>query len=336
MVQKKSTFHKKHSFDKGAAPLKTKDEAISTKDHVTRVSNRQRASFVRTFAFVILFCLTAAIWFFVGEKVFSLALQNKWIQKSTLENAETAAALIPDTQVVAVIDNEPIYMRDIRAFAETAAPIDAPFAALYPQLLDAVINAKVVLAAAEKANIENREDVVQMMKRVRDQILSQAYVSDKLDDMITPEAVKARYDAELKAFVPEEEIHASHILVASEKEAQDIYRQLTAGADFATLANLKSLDRNSPDGDLGYFSKGMMIPEFADAVFVLKKGQLSKPIQTPFGWHVVLIQDKRMSTAPSYDEIKEQLRQMMLQDALIKLIEEERTKAQVNVLVPKI
>lgn len=334
MVQKKSTLQKKETA-KAVKPLKTPAiEAPSTKGGK---AGKENVSFARAAGIVVLFCVTAVIWFFAGEKVFSLALQNKWVQGAAMMNVRPSPAAIPNEQVVAVIGEMPVYMGDVRAFAATSSQLNtAPFAAIYPQLLDAVINAKVVLAAAEKADIENREDVVQMMKRVRNQILSQAYVSDKLDEMITPAVVKARYDAEIKAFVPEEEVEASHILVASEKEAKEVHDQLTAGSDFAALANLKSLDRNSPDGDLGYFTKGMMIPEFGEAVFALKKGQLSAPIQTPFGWHVVLVRDKRMSRAPSFDEIKDQLRQMMMQDALIQLIEEERAKAKVDVLLPRL
>ena len=121
----------------------------------------------------------------------------------------------------------------------------------------------------------------------REQILSQAYLTKQLEQGMTPEALQALYVEEMKNYERQEEIRARHILVDSEKEAQGILMQLKSGVNFATLANEKSKDKHANGGDLGYFTENMMIPEFGKAVFAMKKGELSGPIKTPYGWHVV-------------------------------------------------
>ena len=120
----------------------------------------------------------------------------------------------------------------------------------------------------------------------------------------------------------------------SEKEAKDIIVQLKAGANFAELANKKSLDENTEGGDLGYFTKAMMIPEFGDAVFDMKKGQLSGPIKTPFGWHVVLVEDKRLANPPSFEDLREDILRAAMETKLPMVLDEERAKLKVQILRP--
>jgi len=102
------------------------------------------------------------------------------------------------------------------------------------------------------------------------------------------------------------------------------------------LADKKSLDENTEGGDLGYFTKAMMIPEFGDAVFDMKKGQLSNPIKTPFGWHVVLVEDKRLANPPSFDEVREDIERAVMETKLPQVLEEERAKLSVQILRPTI
>lgn len=238
-------------------------------------------------------------------------------------------------EVVATIDGQDITLQEVRSFAATIPQLsELPFEMLYPQLLDTMINAKVLLSAAEKAGIESDENIQRNIQLAKDQILSQGYLMKRLESMITPEKLQALYDEEIKSYTPQEEIRARHILVGTKQEAQDILVQLKAGADFATLANTKSLDTENKDGELGYFTKSMMIPEFGDAVFSLKKGQLSEPIKTPFGYHVVLIEDKRLAAPPAMEDVKEQLKQTFMDQNAKTVIAEERQKLNVKVLKP--
>ena len=238
-------------------------------------------------------------------------------------------------EVVATIGNQDITLQEVRSFAATIPQLsELPFEMLYPQLLDTMINAKVLLSAAEKAGIESDENIQRNIQLAKDQILSQGYLMKRLESMITPEKLQALYDEEIKSYTPQEEIRARHILVGTKQEAQDILVQLKAGADFATLANTKSLDTENKDGELGYFTKSRMIPEVGDAVVSLKKGQLSEPIKTPFGYHVVLVEDKRLAAPPAMEDVKEQLKQTFMDQNAKTVIAEERQKMNVKVLKP--
>ena len=233
--------------------------------------------------------------------------------------------------------SQDITLQEVRAFAATIPQLsELPFEMLYPQLLDTMINAKVLLSAAEKAKIESDENIQRNIQLAKDQILSQGYLMKRLESMITPEKLQALYDEEIKSYTPQEEIRARHILVGTKQEAQDILVQLKAGADFATLANTKSLDTENKDGELGYFTKSMMIPEFGDAVFDMKKGQLSNPIKTAFGWHVVLVEDKRLASPPAFEDVREDLKKVVMETKLPAVLEAERARMKVQVIKPSI
>ena len=129
----------------------------------------------------------------------------------------------------------------------------------------------------------------------------------------------------------EQEVHARHILVATEGEAKDIEAQLKNGADFATLAKEKSKDPGAAEGgDLGYFTKEQMVPEFAEAAFKLDKGQISDPVKTQFGWHVIQVLDKRTKPTPTYDQVKTQLQNYVARRAQADLVDNLRKSATIE------
>ena len=119
------------------------------------------------------------------------------------------------------------------------------------------------------------------------------------------------YDEAIKQVKNEEEVHARHILVPTEDEAKAILAQLKGGADFAALAKEKSKDPGAAEGgDLGYFTKDQMVPEFAEVAFKLDKGQLSDPVKTQFGWHIIKVEDKRIKPTPTFEQVKAADRQL--------------------------
>ncbi len=237
--------------------------------------------------------------------------------------------------VVAVVNGQKIKMKEIRAFVSSVPQLaELPFDMIYPRVLETYVNSKVMLAAAEKANVGDDPQVQKAIKAAREQIVAQAYLVKQLEASVTPDQLKAAYDYEMTQYKPEEEIRARHILVKTLKEANDVIIQLNAGADFDALANQKSIDKNSAGGDLGYFTKNMMIPEFSTPVFALKTGRISAPIKTPFGYHVVQVEDKRMTQAPSFEEVEGMLRQSLMEQNAPKVIAAERDKMRVEIKVP--
>ncbi len=148
---------------------------------------------------------------------------------------------------------------------------------------------------------------------------------------VTEEAVKAAYDAQFAEFEGEDEFNASHILVETEDEAKEIKTQLDDGADFAELAKEKSTGPSGPNGGaLGWFGKGQMVPEFENAVVALEKGQVSDPVQTQFGWHVLTLNDKRKSQAPELAAVRDELAQTIRQEAIQAKVDELTQQAQIE------
>ncbi len=151
------------------------------------------------------------------------------------------------------------------------------------------------------------------------------------EEAVTEEAVQAAYDSQYADFEGDDEFEASHILVETEDEAKAIKAQLDDGADFAELAKEHSTGPSGPNGGaLGWFGKGRMVPEFEAAVLELEKGQVSDPVQTQFGWHLVILNDKRKSQAPDLDAVSAELAQTLQQEAIQARIDELTQQAQIE------
>ena len=243
---------------------------------------------------------------------------------------------IPEN-VVALVDNEQITIEQIHDFVNEIPQLkEVPFEQIYPKMLELVINNKLVEMGAQEMGIPQHPDIQKMVRVATDQIITQAYLSLLLDKSITEKDLRDLYAEQVKAFQPKDEIRARHILLGTEEQAQNTLIQLQAGADFASLANQKSLDKNAPDGELGYFTKEMMIPEFAEAVFKMQKGELSQPVQTAFGWHIIQVLDRRKTQPPSFESQKDQLRQAVTERKLPQILYGERLRRNVQVLRPTV
>lgn len=186
----------------------------------------------------------------------------------------------------------------------------------YPQLIDQLVGMVVVAQAAEKARVDADPVTRKRLMLNRDRILQDAYFNSIAHKEITEAKLRAAYAQYAKDAPKQEEIKARHILVGSQKEAEDIIAQLKKGADFATLAKEKTIDPSgkTSGGDLGWFTKDEMVPAFADAAFALKKGEFTQtPVHTEFGWHVIQVEDRRPAKALPYEQEAPRLAQEMAQ-----------------------
>jgi peptidyl-prolyl cis-trans isomerase C len=198
---------------------------------------------------------------------------------------------------------------------------------LVTYLADVIILAQ----AADQHQLANRSDVKHRIEFERNKAMMEALLQDAGKAAMTDEALHKVYDEAIKQTPNEEEVHARHILVATEGEAKDIEAQLKNGADFAALAKQKSKDPGAAEGgDLGYFTKEQMVPEFAEAAFKLDKGQISDPVKTQFGWHIIKVEDKRIKPTPTFDEVKGQLQNYVARRAQAELVETLRKSATIE------
>jgi peptidyl-prolyl cis-trans isomerase C len=163
--------------------------------------------------------------------------------------------------------------------------------------------------AADAKKIAESPEFQQQLEYTRKKLLMAKLLDAEAKAASTETAMRKVYDDATKQMKPEEEVHARHILVESEDEAKTVRDELQKGADFAELAKTKSKDPGAAaeGGDLGFFTKDQMVPEFADAAFKLEKGQLSDPVKSPFGWHIIRVEEKRIRPLPDYEQVKPQL-----------------------------
>ncbi len=202
--------------------------------------------------------------------------------------------------------------------------------------LSGAIDVKLLAQGAAEEGIGDTEEFKKRMDYIRDRELHNSFFRKHVVDAVTDDEVKARYEKEIAALPKQEEVHARHILVKTEDEAKEIIAELDAGKDFAELAKAKSEDSNKDDGgDLGWFSKGRMVPEFEEAAFGLEKGAYTRtPVKSQFGFHVIKVTDKRPQQPPAFEQVQAQIRSLMMREEYFKQAAALRGSAQVDISDP--
>jgi peptidyl-prolyl cis-trans isomerase C len=204
---------------------------------------------------------------------------------------------------------------------------------LVAYLTDVILVAK----AAEAKKVQDTPEFKTRNAFTRNKLLMELLLQQEGKAALTDKAVKAVYDDAVKQMSTDQEVRARHILVPTEKEAQAILAELKMGTDFAELARQKSKDPGAAaeGGDLGYFTKDQMVPEFSEVAFKLNKGELSDPIKTQFGWHIIRVDDKRSKRPPDFAEVKDQVETYVMRRAQTELITKLRQGAKVERLDKK-
>jgi len=188
-----------------------------------------------------------------------------------------------------------------------------------------------VTQAADKKNLGDNPDFKRRLAFLRNKLLMGYELQREAKTALTDEALHQTYDEAVRSMAGQEEVHARHILVEDENEAKSLLEQLKSGADFAALAKEKSKDPGAAEGgDLGYFTKDQMVPEFADVAFKMYPGQLSNPVKTQFGWHVIKVEDRRTKQPPEFDKVKDQIEAYLARKAQTDFITKLRQSAKVE------
>jgi peptidyl-prolyl cis-trans isomerase C len=195
-----------------------------------------------------------------------------------------------------------------------------------------------VAKAAEAKKMADSNEFKQKLAYARTKLLMETYLQSEAKAAVTDAELHKVYDEAIGQMKAEPEVHARHILVETEDEAKAVAAELKKGADFADLAKQKSKDPGASDGgDLGWFTKDQMVPEFSEVAFKLEKGQLSDPVKSQFGWHVIKVEDKRTRQPPEFDKVKDQLENFVVrrqQSALITKLRAEGKIERIGVPAP--
>ena len=248
--------------------------------------------------------------------------------------AAAAPATAPADPIIAKVNDHVIRQSDVRAAAETL-PENArgmPAQVLLPMLLDQVIDGQALLIEARKNGLDKDPVVSRQMTDASDRALQSALIGREVGPTLSEAAIRARYDRDIAGKPGEEEVHARHILVADEAEAKKIIAELKKGGDFAALAKKYSTDPGGAQGgDLGFFRKEEMVPEFAEAAFAMKPGEISTvPVHTQFGWHVIKLEERRTAPPPSFEQSHDQLRQKLIQEGVQAVIAKARADVKIE------
>jgi peptidyl-prolyl cis-trans isomerase C len=194
-----------------------------------------------------------------------------------------------------------------------------------------LIDMKIVAKAAEDKKIADSDDFKKRMAFTRNRLLMDSLLASEGKAANTDEAMKKVYEDASKQISGEQEVHARHILVETEDEAKAVKAELDKGADFAELAKKKSKDPGASDGgDLGFFTKDQMVPEFSEAAFKLEPGKVSDPVKSQFGWHIIKVEEKRNRKAPDFDQVKGQIETYVTRKAQAEYVEKLRKAATIE------
>jgi peptidyl-prolyl cis-trans isomerase C len=256
-------------------------------------------------------------------------------ESSSSSSSPTAAARPPDPNdpTIAKVNGIEIRASDL-AIAEDDLGQEAhqaPPEVRREQTIAYVADIILASQAAEKAKMRDEAAFKQRQTFVSNKILMGMLLSKRAKDAATDEEMHKVYDEAVKPMANEEEVRARHILVETEDEAKAILEQIKGGADFATLAKEKSKDPGGADGgDLGFFAKGQMVPEFSEVAFKMYEGQLSNPVKTQFGWHIIKLEEKRKRPVPEFDKVKEQIEAYVGRRAQSEFIAQLREQAKIE------
>ena len=249
-------------------------------------------------------------------------------------DAQTISPAPPDA-VAATVNGQAVMESDLTSLHQSLPPQyrQIPFEQLRGQLLDRLVEQKIVVEAARKEGLPKRPDIRKRIDMVTEGLLHEIYIEEKVEGAVTDAKVRDAYQKSIALEPKREEVRARHILMKTREAAVAIIVEIKGGADFAEVARKKSTGPSSRNGgDLGFFSSEQMVPAFSKAAFGLKAGEVTaEPVQTQFGWHVIKVEEKRVAGASSFEEAAEKIRTELRNKAYEQAISELRSKAKIDI-----
>ena len=266
---------------------------------------------------------------------FALAAPVAFAAEPAAPASEPVNAAAGDDEVIAKVNGSPIKLSDVALADEEmgAALAQLPDEKRFQYLLSMLIDRRIVAEAAKKKKMQDDPMVKQREAYFDEKVLRDVYWLQLMRDKVDGKAVKAYYEEHIGKAEPETEFHASHILVASKPEADKIEAEIKGGKTFDEVAKAESKDTSAANGgDLGWFKKEEMVPEFSNAVVKLKVGEVSAPVETQFGWHVIKLIEKRAAPKPTLEQSQEQIMRTLVGAEGNKLMDGLRKSAKIEIV----
>lgn len=203
-------------------------------------------------------------------------------------------------------------------------------------VLRGIVSERLLYQEAVKDGFDKSDEVQKRLESLKKQLVIQTFIEHKAKKLITEQQLKTAYAEHLSKLKHQDEIRARHILVNTEEEAKGVQKDLKKGGDFEKIAKDKSIDKGSgaQGGELGWFTKDKMVPEFAEAAFKLKKGETSEPVKTSFGWHIIQVEDRRPIKVPTFEDMRDELQSEVSNKAVQDYVEGLLKKADIKYYGP--
>lgn len=269
------------------------------------------------------------------------------IIKGTILAVAISAVAAHAGDVLATVNGVKVTTDDANRFMRAVAPgktFDAVDEKTKKAIIDRLVERELFFEAAQKAGVDKEDAFKKALNIAKKELMINQWMKDKLDSVVVSDSeAKEFYEKNKDKFTKPAQVHARHILVKTEKEAQDIIDQLKGlsgdklKSKFIELAKSKSTGPTGKNGgDLGYFVAGQMVKPFSDAAFALKKGEITtKPVKTQFGYHVIYVEDKKAASTVPYKDVKDQIVQTLKQKQFMDLIKtssnELKKKAKIKI-----
>jgi peptidyl-prolyl cis-trans isomerase C len=243
-----------------------------------------------------------------------------------------------DTEV-AEVDGTKIYLSDVERTAASQGLIEegsplTPGQPVFQKVLDELIDQRLLALDALRQSLDQKDETRRRLAASRERILGNVLVENHLQNTVNETTIRRMYDEQASLRDRGDEVQARHILVKDEETAKDIHKTLTDGGDFAALAREISEDEGSRDkgGNLGYFTQDMLEDTFTKIAFSTKKGSISTPFKTEFGWHILQVQDRRKAAQPSFEEMRAEIKNFMTYDEIQNILISLRSQGDVKLL----
>jgi len=256
---------------------------------------------------------------------------------TTETNPEDVETILPPETILASFNGQTITLGEFDQLWEEV-PEEYKLQLDKSMLLDQMISEKLLMQEAKNMGLEEDNDVLEQIKKMTEQILVQVLIEREILDKvnINDQEVSEYYEQNKESFTEKEQVYLYNILLETEEEAQDVLEQLKAGGDFSEIAKEKSTGPSAAQGgDLGYLTKGTIIPEIEEVVFTLEVEELSEVVKSDYGFHILKITEKKPETVRTLEEVKEEIIQTLLpvkqKDAFDSLLEELKGKAEIEI-----
>lgn len=259
-------------------------------------------------------------------------MQKKYVALALLAIMLTSPAQVMaegKDGVAAVVNGEKITVAEIKDAYDANPQLKGrvPFKDFYDKAVDGFISGKIIYQEAMKDKVTETPAYKKQLELAKQELARKIYLENQVDKKVSDKDVKKLYDEYKSTFKAEKEVKAKHILVDSDAKAKEVIAKLKKGGNFDKLAK----EYSKEPAELGYFTKRVMVPEFGDAAFAMKKGEYSKtPVKTQFGYHVIMVEDSRESKPLPMKEVEPQLKAMLSQGALAEVFQNAAADSKVE------